>query len=96
MQFQWRRQVTVWRRVPISPPPPRPQRGPDSVRFEVVYDEDQGKLAGLPFYGFAARAQFINEPPPDFDFEELAEWGRAAVVDNLNELCQRLMLDLYD
>ena len=79
MKFEWRRQGAVWRRVSISPPPPRPERAPASVRFEVVYDEDQGKLEGLPFYGFAARIEAIG-PDDNPDFEKLAEWGRAAII----------------
>jgi hypothetical protein len=43
----------------------------------------------LPFYGFAARAHFVDgglQPPPDFDFEQLAEWGREAVINYLDGL----------
>jgi hypothetical protein len=68
---RWRRLGAVWMlSTPDAPEPMRPRRKPRpaNLEFEIIYDEDQGKLAGLPFYGFAARPQFVDgglQPPPD-------------------------------
>jgi hypothetical protein len=35
-----------------APEPTRSRKpGPANLEFQIIYDEDQGKLAGLPSYG---------------------------------------------
>jgi hypothetical protein len=66
---------------------------PTSIAFEIVFDEDQAKLGGLPVFGFAARMYYMRDcyqpPDEDPDFEELAERGREAITAYLDDLCRR-------
>jgi hypothetical protein len=45
---------------------------PISIAFEIVFDEDQAKLGGLPVFGFAARMYYMRDcyKPPDEDLDE--------------------------
>ena len=40
---------------------------PTNIAFEIVFDEDQAKLGGLPIFGFAARVHYMRDfyQPPD-------------------------------
>jgi hypothetical protein len=63
---------------------------PSNIAFDIVFDEEQAKLGGLPVFGFAARIATTRddyEPPDDLDFQELAELGREAIIHYLSELC---------
>jgi hypothetical protein len=57
MTSRWQRRGAVWILSPPDPPGRTPAQAkvPQNLEFEIFYDDDQGKLAGLPFYGFAAR-----------------------------------------
>jgi hypothetical protein len=56
-------------------------REPTHSVFEIVFDEDQTRLGGLPIFGFAVRLSHVCDgyQAPD-DFAELAAMGHEAIV----------------